>query len=501
MTPGKRSRSFVSHTATYAIGNLARKVVGFLMLPIYTRFLSPADYGVIGLLIIALSLFEPILGARLGWAIPKFYFDAPDARARRTVIWGVLGLTGTASAVSLTMLVLFRNIGAEILFGNSRYGFALGLFAVNLLSQPIEETGMTYLRLRQRSGLFLGVSMVKLLLQLGLNLLLVVYWREGVLGVVLSGVISSVLFGVGLTGYVAAHESPAFDWQMTRRMVQFCWPMWLSALAGLYIGSSGNVYLRVFDTLSDVGLLALAVKFSTVVGVLVWSPFFQHWEPMSYRYYKEEGGRGKFQVAFLTISTLMFACAVGVSIFSQPAIEVMAAKSFYGAVTLVPIITFGFVLNSLRQFFNFSFFVTGNTKTHSLIQYGAALVITVAYVLLIPKFGLVGAAVAQASAFTINFVFVRFLSRRYYDPGFNLTPIGLFTLIGAVAYVCANVLFHASNIEIDLLVKSLVSLVGVALIGFVGIRSIQAVEGASLENLPWPLDRLGQMQFRRQSSG
>jgi O-antigen/teichoic acid export membrane protein len=88
----RRYGSFISHAATYAIGNIARRVVGFAMLPIYTRLLTPADYGVIGLLTFAVALFEPILGARLGWAIPKFYFEAPDGRGRRTVIWGALGL-------------------------------------------------------------------------------------------------------------------------------------------------------------------------------------------------------------------------------------------------------------------------------------------------------------------------------------------------------------------------------------------------------------------------
>jgi len=168
----------------------------------------------------------------------------------------------------------------------------LALFSVNLVSQPIEQTGMTYLRLRERSGLFLGFSMSKLVLQVALNLLLVVYWREGVMGVVLSGIISSIVLGLATTAYLAAHEAPAFDWHTTRRMVQFCWPLWLSGLAGLYIGSSGSMYLRVFGSLSDVGLLSLGMRFATVVGMLIWSPFFAHWEPMSFQYYKDVDAGG-----------------------------------------------------------------------------------------------------------------------------------------------------------------------------------------------------------------
>lgn len=501
MTSEKRSRSFASHAATYAIGNIARRVVGFAMLPIYTRFLTPADYGVVGLLAFALALLEPLLGARLGWAIPKFYFDAPDSRGRRSVIWSALVLTGAASAVSVILLIVFRGMGAELLFGNRKYAAALGLFAITLLSQPVEQAGMTYFRLRERSHLFVTFSLAKLLLQLGLNILLVVYWREGVLGVVLSTVCSSVLLGIGTTAYVAVNEAPAFDWQVTRKMVQFCWPLWLSALAGLYIGSSGALYLRMFDSLSDVGRLELAVKFSTVVGVLIWSPFFRHWEPMSYRYHKEEGGRRKFQVAFITISALLFAGGLGISIFAEPVIRVMATKSFFSAAAVVPVLTFGFVLNSLRQFFNFSFFVTGNTKIHSLCQYGTALVITVGYLLFIPRFGLMGAAVAQSSAFAVNFGYVRFLSRRYYDPGFSLMPVVSFALIGLVGYVCANVVLHASSLGVDLLIKSIVLLVATMLIAMVAIRSMRAIEGGSLERLPWPLDKLGRLSIGRQAGG
>lgn len=499
MTSGKRPRSFVGHAATYAIGNVARRVVGFVMLPIYTRFLTPADYGVVGLLTIALFVFEPLIGARLGAAIPKFYTEARDARSRRAVIWGAIGFTGAVSAVSVVVLILFRDMGSQLLFGNRGYSFALGLYSITFLSQPVEQAGLAYLRLRQRSGLFLGFSMVKLVLQIALNLLFVVYWQERVLGVVLSAVISSIILGIATTVYVAVHEAPTFDWETTRRMVQFCWPLWLSGLAGLYIGSSGNLYLRVFDTLSDVGLLSLALRFATVVGMLIWVPFYQHWEPMSFQYYKEEGGRQKFQVAFIVISALMFAGGLGISIFSAPVIKVMAAKSFHAAAGLVPVLTFGGVLTGLRQFFNFSFFVTGNTKIHSLCQYGTALVITLTYVLLIPRFGLMGAAVAQALALTINFIYVRILSRRYYDPGFNLVPMSIFALISVVAYLCSNVVLRASNLGLDLLIKSLVMLVATALICLVGIRSIQAVEGTSLANLPWPLDGLARMRLGRQA--
>lgn len=497
MGSDQRSRSFVSHTATYAIGNVARRFVGFAMLPIYTRFLTPADYGVIGLLTFALALLEPLLGARLGWAIPRFYFDAKDHRGRREVIWGAIGLTGAASAVTVILLVLLRNVAANVLFGDSKYALALGLFAITLLSQPIEETGMTYLRLRERSGLFVVFSVAKLILQLALNLLLVVYWRGQVIGVVLSAVISSVLLGIASVVYVAAHEVPAFDWQVTRRMLQFCWPLWLTAIAGLYIGASGALFLRAFDTLSDVGRLQLALKFAAAVGMVIWAPFLQHWEPSSFQYFREADGKRKFQVAFIAISALMFVGGLAVCIFAEPAIKVMAAKSFYAAASVVPILTFALVLNNLRTFFDFSFMITDRTKMRGVYQYGTAVVITVAYVALIPRFGLMGAAVAQCLTFTGTFIWVYILSRRYFDPEIRLMPIGLFSLIGFGAYVFVSLVSRSYNLGIDLFIRTFVMLIATMLMALVALRAIGAVDVSMLERLPTPLDKLGRLQLGR----
>lgn len=497
MANNRKSISFVGHTTAYAIANLARRFVGFLMLPIYTRYLTAADYGVIGLMMFTLALFEPIFGARMGAAIPKFYFDATEERMRRAVIWSALGLTSMASLLGMIVLILLRGVGARLIFGDSQYAFALGVFAVNLVSRPLEDSGMLYLQMHSRSRLFLWISIIKLIVQVALNVLLVVVWREGVVGVVLSAVISSVVLGLGLTLYVAAREAPAFDWPMTRKMVRFCWPLWLSSLAGLYIGSAGGIYLRVLDNLSAVGRLELALRFAVVVGMVIWTPFSQHWTPLSYRFFKDADGAKKFRVVFIGISVALFLGGLGISIFSEPVIRLMATKPFYAAATVVPILTFGYILNCLRDFFNFSFLVTGKTKISSVCQYVTALVITAAYLLLVPRYGLIGAGTAQCLTFAASFVYTRQISRRYYDPGFNFGLIGVFSVVSIAAYVCANVFLPSLPLATDLMLKLAIWLVAAAVLVTIGVRMIRTIDVSALEDLPWPLAKLSRLAVER----
>ncbi len=470
--PARKSGSFLSHAAIYAIGNIARQVVGFLMLPIYTRYLVPADYGAVGLLGFALALLEPFFGARLASAVPKFYFDAKDDDSRRAIVSSAIFLTGGVSAVTAALIAIFSNPASQLLFGTHQYALATALFGLNMLTQPIEYTGMMYLRLKERSSLFLGISLGKMVLQIVLNVMLVVHYELGVIGVVLSGVISSTLISTGLTLFVFYHSRPKFSLGTTWQMLLFCWPLWFAGLAGLYIGSSNRLYLRIFESLGDVGLLELGNKFAGVVSLLLWTPFSQHFEAVGYRYHSEGTAPKLFPSMFIIISSLMMMGGLGVSIFSDPVIQVMSDPAFHRASQTVPLLTLGFLLNNLVAFFYFSFFVTKNTKIFSYCHYITAALITVAYLGLIPWWGLIGSAAAQCLAFGLNFLFVWQWSKRYYDPGFRLMPLAIVLVIATVAYCCSNLLFHPQSLLSDVVYKAAVFLTASLLITQLTLREV-----------------------------
>jgi O-antigen/teichoic acid export membrane protein len=130
-------------------------------------------------------------------------------------------------------------------------------------------------------------------------------------------------------------------------------------------------------------------------------------------------------------------------------------------------------------------------------QYSTAVVLTIAYIGLVPRFGLMGAAVALCLTLAGTFVYVYFLSRRYYDPEIKLLPIGLFSLIGFGAYVSASLASRTPNMGIDLLTRSFVMVIATMLIALVALRAIGAVDVSMLESLPPPLDKLGRMQLGR----
>src|SRR5258708_5945686 len=113
--PDSNAGRLIKHSSIYAIGNISRQLIGFVMLPVYTRYLTPADYGVIGLLTFSVSLLEGVFGARLGQAMPKFYFEQEGQRERNAVISTALMVTGGVSLIMTAAVFIGRNSAAELL--------------------------------------------------------------------------------------------------------------------------------------------------------------------------------------------------------------------------------------------------------------------------------------------------------------------------------------------------------------------------------------------------
>lgn len=443
----------LKHSTIYMIGTLSRQLASFLMLPVYTHYLTPADYGVVGLLTLTLSLMEVFFGARLGEAIPKYYFD-PKNEHRRGAIFGVaLTITGGVSGITAALIFLGRDSASSLLFGSIDYGLVVGLFGIQILTQAIEYYGFSFIRMQQKPILYVTMSLTKLVLQLALNIWLVAFLNMGVMGVVISGGISSAIYAICLAAYIIKTLGFKFEKDLAKTMLAFSFPLWFAGLASLYIYQSNRYLLRYFGSLDDVGIFELATKFSIILSILAWGPFSQTWEVERFNYYRQPNAEKTFGVVFRVISTILFIVGLGISIFSAPTIQIMSAESFHKAAISVPFLTLGMLFTCLTAFATFSLLVSENTKLITKNNYFTAVAITILNLLLIPKLGEEGAAIASMLAMIIQFVSIKYIAQRHYDMQIRFKPLVIMTLITGVGYYVANQVMVIESLWLDLTYK------------------------------------------------
>lgn len=447
------SPKMFKQSVIYAIGNISRQLVAFIMLPIYTRFLSTADYGVIGLFSLAMVVVDQLLGARLFAAVSRFYFEADDQKKSNSIVSTALILTFLISIISTVGLVLFSTEISSLLFGEVDYAAFVAVYAISFLTGPVEHYGLQYMRIKERPIHFVVTSLAKLAVQLSLNIWLIVYMEMGIMGVAVSATASSMLFAVLMAIYVVRETGFRFSRDGAILMVKFSWPLWFSGLAAIYIFSSSRYYLRIFDTLDSVGLLELATKFSTVLMIALWEPFIYYWQPQRFQIYYAGDCERKFRSVFSVMVALMVIASLGISIFADPVIRIMADVQFHAAAQIVPIVVLGALFGAFPGFLDFGMMIKDRTSWISHINYFVAFVITAFCVLAIPIWGLLAAAIAQCIASLLILLLSQHFARKLFDPGISLLPLFALTAFASLGYYLANHAFAQEGMLLDFAVK------------------------------------------------
>jgi len=479
------TRRLLRHSSIYALGSILKNLVGFLMLPLYTRYLSPADYGVISLMLLMLSLFELLFGGRLGYALPKMYAeDVSEAGRRRLISTALIFMTAVGVLSSLAVFSARAPL-SSLVFGTTGYTMLVAYFSIMVLTQSLETHGLDYIRLEQRPWLFMGMSLLKLVIQLSLNVWFIVGLHQGVMGVALSTAASSAITALILLIYTIAKTGIGYDHTLARRMLAFSWPMWFGGLAGLYIGSSNRYFMRIFGTMDDVGLYSLAERFSGVMTMLIWQPFQQYWMVESFKYY-QDGKRHAFNVVFCIICGVLFIAGLGVALFAPPVIHVMSRPAFYPAANAVPFLVLSAIFICLQQFVCFSFLVTEKTKLLSAYNYGTAVVVSVLFVVLIPILGHVGAALASATAQGLQLLIQYRQGRRQYDMGLSMSFLFFVWGVTAVAYLSVTFIARDAGMITDLALR-IVAWTGAALVIVHRLLADGNIRVHALEVAPAPL--------------
>lgn len=426
-----QAKKMVHHASLYAVGNVSRQLVGFVMLPVYTQYLTPADYGAIGLITFMLAIAEGLLGMRLGMAVPKYYYETDDASYRRRVVSSALIITGIASTIVTAALYFSAGPLSDLIFADRGYSAALAVFSLVFILQALEAYGLLYLRIQERPGLFLAINLIKLALQLCLNIVFVVVLEMGVMGIAFSLVISTLIISLVLSVYLIRSVGLGFDRDIGAKLIRFAWPLWLAGIAGLYINTADHYFIRIFDSLEGVGLYSLAGKVAMVLTLLLWTPFSQYWMTERFNIHHRGEGPVVFPAVFEGIFGVMLIATLGLSLFGAPLIRLMADPSYHGAVAAIPWLCLTKLMHSATFYFRFSFLVTENTRWISRTSYFSAILSTLFYVALIPRFGFNGAAIGLLLATSLQFILEYHLGRRCYD--MNVRP-GAFMALIALCY-------------------------------------------------------------------
>jgi len=377
----------------YLVGNLAHRMIGFMMIPVYTHYLSTADYGFLEVVELLLSISVLTIGVNaLGSAMVRIYYDQQDARWRHgTVSVALFGATLLAGLLAVVGCLLSASL-SRWLFSDDRYASLIqASFLAMFLSQPM-EIGRIYLRVRDRPLHFVGFSLSYLLIQLGLNIYFIVFRGLGIWGFVLSKILGATAGCLYMSRVVLRETGLRWHSEALRRMARFGAPLVVTGVATFTLHFADRFVLTRFSTLSEIGVYALAYKFGLLVSYLVGWPFGSTWNVQAYGLVGNRDWQKTFADAFLVLVFLSLWCCTGISVLARPAIALVAAPSYQAAALLVPPIALGYVARTVGDFFNTTIFINKRSLLVTRVVMVGAVTNVALNLLLVPVIGVWGAA-------------------------------------------------------------------------------------------------------------
>lgn len=411
---GSEAKLLAKHGSIYGLANILDRLVSFVMIPVYTRYLTPADYGILELIYMTTSIIAMVIGLRIEAAVSRFYFDYEDQKSRNKAIsTGFLGYGGLAFGLSLALLPLSGFFAQSILDSQEHTNY----FMVALLTLGfgmVLPISYAYFRVTQQSFKLLVFKISLTVVTLGLNIYFVVFAEMGVYGILLATLIAQGVFAVILMFYILARVGLRTDRTLLWEMVKFGLPLIPSNLAAYLVHASDRYFIKEYVAMSSAGLYSLGYKFGALVNQFVTSPFTQIWTPRRFERFQKEGSEAIYARIFTYFVTLSLMVGLGISVLSKEIIMVMATEPFWPAHQVVPIITLSYIVFSFHYHFNVGILMEKKTKFLAYVNVSNGALNLALNFILIPRYGIWGAAFATLACFLFKVALTYYFSNRFH---------------------------------------------------------------------------------------
>jgi len=424
-------RKISKHSVIYGIGTVSRQITALVMLPIYTRYLSPADYGAIELLVMALELVRILIGLRITQAMFRYYILEDDPVIKRKVVSTVLVTSFAMSLIGSIAVYFSAEWVAVLLFGGSLYIHELEVIAFTLLTTTLLTACLTYLQANQEPYKYLVFSLISLVLQVSCNIYFVVSAEMHVMGVAYASLLSGGMMVVILLSYTIKKVGIDFSFEIWRRLVKFVAPLILASIGGFYASYSDKYFIRLFSGISAVGIYVLALRISSVIDT-VYTTFNQSWSAIRFEIYKIEEKHNQYQQVFKILSAALALIGLGLVLFSKDLIFYMTDEAYHDATKLVPMLVLAVIIRQYVPFFNLGIMIAERTGYIARAAWYKAIVVTVLYLYFIPKYGALGAAASLCLANLFEAALVYYYSKGLFDMGLRMRSASVMLSVAAV---------------------------------------------------------------------
>ena len=397
-------KKLISNTFLFAVGTFSSKVLVFLLMPLYTRILSSEDYGIVDLVVQMSNLMLPLVTAGILNAIIRFGLDS--SVDKQDVFTTGLVVIGSGFLIFLALEPLLARVPYM-------HGYT-ALIYVYVLMSTMRSLCSQFVRAQERVKLYAIDGVMATMTVILFNILFLVVFRWGITGYVLATAASDCCSALFLFLYARLWRFIRFRRGMgpiVGEMLRYSVPLIPTTVFWWITNVSNRFVVATFIDSRANGLYAAAYKIPTVV-TLVANIFIDAWQMSAVTDAKGEERSEFFSKVFGAFQSVVFLCASGLILFAKVIMYFLVAKSYFPAWQYVPILVMATSFSCMVSFLG-SVYMVEKRSTMALVttMVGAGLNVLLSF-LLVPIYGVNGAAAAMFVSYVVVFILRAVSARR-----------------------------------------------------------------------------------------
>ncbi len=434
----QKLRELSKNLAIYGLGDVSIQVVNFALLRVYVQYLSPEDYGILALL----GTVEAVTKLFFRWGVDgsfmRFWYDCPDDPARQrlasTLFFFLLATNGLLLAAAVAV-----SPWLSTWLGAPGYTVALQLVLLNTFAIGFTFIPFHVLRMQQRAREFSLLAFARSAATLVLRLVLVVGFGYGVMGVVVADLVVTAVLLTVMVRWFAPLIRPMFSTVVLRESLAFGLPRVPHGFAQQVIAVGDKVILTFFVSLPEIGLYAMGVSVGLIQKVFL-AAFEYAWAPFYYATVREPGAERVFSTVTTYGVALLALMTAGLSAIAADLLNVVTHGQYTAAAGVVAWTSLGVFFQGVYLMTSIGLNITRRTEYYPIATAISAAVNVGLNVLLIPRFGIMGAAYANGVAYAAQAALAYYFSQRFYPVHYETGRLARVVAAAIAAYAAGRIL-------------------------------------------------------------
>lgn len=430
-------KDFFKAFFSFGLATSLQKLLGFVILPIYTRYFNKIEYGIIDMVGTVLSVISIFGLLQLETSLQRYYYEYKDLKRKLLVSNTYIWVMGCSVLIGIMIFLLAPLISGK-LFETKNYANLIRLVSIQVPIINLNMLGLVLLRFEKENIKFLKVIITNVVFSLLFVYLFVILWRLSLNGVFYAQLCAMILSTILTTHYVSHLFVFRFSDIISYNIFKYALPQFPARVGSMILGQANRFFMLGYLSLGAIGIYSVSMKLASSIQ-LVNTAFILAWAPFMHVQFKNKNNKIVFANVFPLIVGGTFLCVCFVTLFSQEMVHLLATEEFFESYKYVGGLALFFSLYIIKETIDIGPKIKEKTKYLSLTFFLSVIVNISSLFVFIRLFKIEGVVLSMIITNLFLVAMSWFISNRLYYIAFSIPKFIVLLIPTLTLSICSMV--------------------------------------------------------------